>query len=374
MDVPTNTAAPKKNRYQSIDALRGFDMFWILGASSLVHGLRPISDAGWLNAIADQLEHVPWSGFHFYDLIFPLFVFLVGASSVFSLTKIVESEGKSAAYIRLFRRAALLYLIGLFYYGGVSRDGSPEMFRFVGVLQRIAFCYLVGGLLFLNLRLRGMIVACALLLLGYWAMMAFIPVPGFGAGNYEEGKNLANYLDTHYLPGFKWDGDWDPEGLLSNLSAVGSGVLGIFAGMILINNNLTPARRIYSFLALGAGCLLAGWLWGFQFPINKKLWTSSFVLFAAGWSYLLVALFYTVIDVLKFSRWAQPFVWIGMNSITIYMLTNIIDFQGLVRRVIHQPMLTAMGDWGPLVISVLSLSLSVGICYLLYKKKIFLRV
>ena len=205
-------------------------------------------------------------------------------------------------------------------------------------------------------------------------MMAFIPVPGFGAGNYEEGKNLANYLDTHYLPGFKWDGDWDPEGLLSNLSAVGSGVLGIFAGMILINNNLTPARRIYSFLALGAGCLLAGWLWGFQFPINKKLWTSSFVLFAAGWSYLLVALFYTVIDVLKFSRWAQPFVWIGMNSITIYMLTNIIDFQGLVRRVIHQPMLTAMGDWGPLVISVLSLSLSVGICYLLYKKKIFLRV
>ena len=268
----------------------------------------------------------------------------------------------------------MLYLLGLFYYGGLSRDGGPEMFRYVGVLQRIAICYLFGGLIFLNFKLRGMIVACALILLSYWAMMTFIPVPGIGAGDFSEGKNLANYVDAQYLPGYKWDGDWDPEGLLSNLPAIGSAILGMFAGMILINQSLSTQQRVGLLVGLGIGCLLGGWLWGFQFPINKKLWTSSFVLFAAGWSYLLVALFHVVIDIAKFDIWARPFVWIGMNCITIYMLTNIIDFRSLVLRVVHEPALSAMGNWSELVVSLMSLSLCIGICYLLYRNRLFLRV
>lgn len=373
--VPATAAKTSlPTRYESIDALRGFDMFWIIGADGLVKGLREVSDASWVQLIADQLEHVPWAGFHFYDLIFPLFVFLVGTSSVFSLTRIVERHGKSAAYMRLCRRAVVLYLLGLFYYGGLSRDDGPEMFRYVGVLQRIAICYFFGGLLFLNCRLRGLIIACIVILVGYWAMMTFIPVPGVGVGSYEEGKNLANYVDTQYLPGYKWDGDWDPEGLLSNLPAIASGIFGMFAGLILMNPTLTATKRMNLFVALGLGCLALGWLWGLQFPIIKKLWTSTFVLFAAGWSYLLVALFYWLIDVLKFNVWSKPFVWIGMNCITIYLLTNIVDFRGLVLRVVHQQALDAMGTWGPLVVSLLSLSLSVGVCYLLYRKRMFLRV
>ena len=136
----SKTQSSSSPRFESIDALRGFDMFWIIGAGSIVMGLRKVSDAEWVKLLADQLEHVPWSGFHFYDLIFPLFVFLVGVSSVFSLQRIVERHGKAAAYWRLIRRAVILYLLGLFYYGGVSRDGDPEMFRYVGVLQRIAIC------------------------------------------------------------------------------------------------------------------------------------------------------------------------------------------------------------------------------------------
>ncbi|MCP4191517.1 MAG: DUF1624 domain-containing protein [Planctomycetaceae bacterium] len=370
----SKTQSSSSPRFESIDALRGFDMFWIIGAGSIVMGLRKVSDAEWVKLLADQLEHVPWSGFHFYDLIFPLFVFLVGVSSVFSLQRIVERHGKAAAYWRLIRRAVILYLLGLFYYGGVSRDGDPEMFRYVGVLQRIAICYLFGGIILLNCKLRGMIIALVVILLSYWAMMTFVPVPDVGPGDFAEGKNLANYFDTQYLPGYKWDGDWDPEGLLSNLPAIGSGILGMFAGMILMNPAFTSRQRMTWLIGLGVGCLLVGWLWGFQFPINKKLWTSSFVLFAAGWSYLLVALFHLVIDIAKFDIWARPFVWIGMNSITIYMLTNLISFRSVVLRVVHPPLLSAMGNWAELVVSLLSLSLCVGICYLLYRKQLFLRV
>ena len=195
----------------AIDALRGFDMFWILGAASLVRGLRHVNKTEFVSTLSRQLTHVNWEGCHFYDIIFPLFVFLMGASTVGSLRNTVAREGRGAAYRRVLLRAIILYLLGLFYYGGLSRDGGPEMFRYMGVLQRIAICYLAGGVLFLNFRFRGLLVSCAGLLIGYWILMTFVPLSEHGAGNYEEGKNLANYLDQHYLPGYKLDGNgnWD---------------------------------------------------------------------------------------------------------------------------------------------------------------------
>lgn len=367
-------ASSTSQRVVSIDALRGFDMFWIMGADGLVQGLRRIGDWPAVRVVADQLEHVAWEGFHFYDLIFPLFVFLMGTASVFSLRRIVEQQGKGAAYKRLIRRAVLLYLLGLFYYGGLSRDGGPEMFRYVGVLQRIALCYLFGGLVLLNFRLRGMIAVCATLLLGYWALLAWVPVPGVGAGNFAEGKNLTNYIDQHYLPGYKWDGDWDPEGLLSTLPAVGTAILGIFAGLLLRSPATSKGQRVACLLGLGVAGVALGWLWGIPFPIIKKLWTSSYVLLAGGWSFMLLGLFYLVIDVGNLRLWARPFVWIGMNSITIYMLGNLLNFQDVVRRVIHQPLIDRMAPYGHLVVSVAALSVAVGICGLLYRKKVFLRV
>ena len=332
--------------------------------------------------VADQLEHVAWEGFHFYDLIFPLFVFLMGAASVFSLERTVQKYGKATAYKKIFRRAVLLYVIGLIYYGGLSRDGGPVMFRFVGVLQRIAICYLFAGLILLNFRVRGIAIISASILLGYWALLAFVPVPGVGAANYNEGTNLVNWVDIHYLPGYKWDGDWDPEGLLSNLPAIVSALLGTFAGMILRNSTFSHSGRVLCLFAAGIVCLLIGNLWGTQFPsveklyfpIIKKLWTSSYVLVAGGWSYLLIGFFYLVIDVWKFDIWARPFVWIGMNSITIYVLYELISFPDIVRRFLHPATLELIAPYGDLVVSLLALGLAVGLCFELYRKKLFLRV
>ena len=371
------TPGPSR-RVESIDALRGFDMFWILGGEKLVVSMHKASGSGgYLGRIAEQMDHVSWVGFHFYDLIFPLFVFLMGTSTVFSLSKVIQSQGTKAAYWRIIRRFVLLYFLGLFYYGALSRDGGPEMFRYVGVLQRIAICYLVGGILFIHLRFRGLLVACVVLLVGYWAAMTFIPVPGGVAGNYDEGMNLANYVDLQYLPGYKWDGGgrWDPEGLLSTIPAVASGLLGIFAGFLIRRRGITDMQRVGSLLAVGLVCLALGWVWGLQFPIVKKLWTSSFVLFAGGWSFLLVALFYLVIDVWNFNIWARPFVWIGMNCITIYVAQRLVGgFGGLVRRVLHEPVVASMGDWGELVITLLGLCLAIAFCRYLYKHRIFIRV
>jgi predicted acyltransferase len=362
-------------RIESLDALRGFDMFWILGADSLVASLRQLTDAGPVTLLADQLEHVDWAGFHFYDLIFPLFVFLMGTSTVFSLSKIMDEKGKRAAYWRVIRRFAILYGLGLVYHGGMSRDGGPEMFRYMGVLHRIAICYLFGGLLFINLRFRGLLIACVLLLVGYWGALTFVRVPEHGAGVYEEGKNLANYIDIRYLPGYKWDGDWDPEGILSSFPAVASGLLGMFAGFLIRRDDLSELKRVGYLTAVGVACLGLGYFSGLQFPIVKKLWTSSFVLFAGGWSYLLFALFYLVIDVWRFRIWSRPFVWIGMNCITIYMMNNLVGgFSRLVRRVIHPPTEAAMAPWGSLVISTMALSLAILVCWILYRNKIFLRV
>jgi predicted acyltransferase len=234
-----NTLADSRGRLASVDALRGFDMFWIIGADALFYALNKMAGGegfSFIRLIATQLDHVAWEGFRFYDLIFPLFVFIVGVSIVFSLSKRTAEQGKAAATAQIFRRFVVLYLLGLFAYGGIA--SGIEKVRLLGVLQRIALCYLFGALAFLYLKPRAIGVLCATLLIGYWAMMTFVPVPGVGPGNFEEGKNLANYFDKQYLPLFKWDGDHDPEGLLSTLPAIASCLLGIFAGLLLRRSDL----------------------------------------------------------------------------------------------------------------------------------------
>ncbi len=384
----------KPKRFVSVDALRGFDMFWILGAGGLAHAL-PLTDgriasqlddqsAQGLTGVdrgiylfAEQLEHVGWEGFHFYDLIFPLFVFLMGVSTVFSLGRIVEQHGKKRAYGRLFRRAIVLFLFGILYYG-VDDDG--QQFRYLGVLQRIAVCYLFGGLLFLNFRWRGLLLSSVLLLGSYWALMSFVAVPGHGAANWEVGTNLANYIDTHYLGGYKWNGDWDPEGLLSTMPAIVSGILGIFGGMLLKNPNLTGSMRAILMLAIGGACLGGGYGWAayapldYNCPIIKTLWTPSFVLFAGGWSFVLLGIFHFIIDVMKFDFWARPFVWIGANAITLYMLNNFVWYGSVVERVTEQSWIAARLSHPEITVSALATLVPVGIAWVMYRNKAFIRV
>lgn len=369
----TTAPAAAGGRLTSLDALRGFDMFWILGMEEVGAALGKASQAPWAKFIAYQLEHAAWAGFHFLDLIFPLFVFISGCSAVFSLEKSLATHGRAATFRKLAVRALILYLIGLWCYGGISK--GIEGFRLMGVLQRIAIAGFAAGSAYLFLSQRGRWALCGGLLVGYWALMSFVPVPGIGAGDFAEGRNLANWIDANYLPCWKWDGKpWDPEGLLSTLPAIGTALLGVFAGEWLRRADVAALRKTGGLLAAGVALTAVGWLWHLQFPVIKSLWTSSFVLVAGGYSCLLLGAFYWLVDVRGCKRWAMPFVWIGMNPITLYLSHAIINYDKIAVRLAGGPVQELFGIWGGVWIHAVVVGLGFLLAWFLYSRRIFLRV
>jgi predicted acyltransferase len=366
-----------------------------------------MSDNPVTNTLATQLKHMPWEGFHFYDLIFPLFLFIIGISIVFSLDKALAEGGRGRVLGRVFRRSALLFAIGVFYYGGVSQPW-PNV-QLGGVLPRIAFCYLGASLIYAFVRSeRGLLAAAAGLLIGYWALMTFVSfpdlrlekpvvdeiarrigsdspfaiaaaVPGRIHGIYEEPRNLSNYLDFLFLPGKKAQLYYINEGLLSTLPSIALSLFGAMAGMLLKNAQVAPRRKIVWLVAAGAVGIALGLLWSLQFPLIKRIWTSSFVLLASGLSALLLALFYYVVDVKEWRKWCQPFVWIGCNALTIYVAAQVVNFQLVAARFaggdVKEFFDTHMAKGaGSLVIALVSLTLVVLFARFLYQRKIFLRV
>ena len=413
----------------SVDALRGFDMFWIIGADSLVYALNRMSQTRPTTFLANELEHADWAGFHFYDLIFPLFVFIVGVSLVFSLTKTIQQVGRAEALKRVFRRSVLLFLIGIFYSGGFTSPW-PDM-RLMGVLNRIALAYFFAGLLFCYCKPRSLVVICVAILAGYWALLSFTPIrdiqltrsnlarlaeqagdtntaalfqeegnpsavkdsPAWAAaekmfyattnlvtGKFERGLNLANHIDFEYLPGRKYDTFFDPEGYVSTFPAVATCLLGVFAGLLLRAQTVPDRRKVVYLVAFGVAGVVLGWLWNGQFPVIKKIWTSSYVLVAGGYSAILLGVFYLIVDVWQVRAWCQPFVWMGMNSITIYLASNILgSFRKLAPRFVGGDVQTfldshVMKGCGDLVISIVGLLLAFWVVHFLYKRKIFLRL
>lgn len=363
-------------RLMSVDALRGFDMIWIVGAASIARALDRMGDSGLLQGLAAQLVHPEWAGFTFFDLIFPLFVFIVGVSLVFSLSRTIAVEGRPAAVRRIFRRAFLLFLLGIFYGGGFSRPF--EEIRWVGVLQRIALCYFFAGILFCYFRPRVLGGICAALIVGYWMVMTFVPVPGIGPPSYAEGANLANWIDHQLLPGRLYRGTWDPEGILSTFPAVATCLLGLFAGLLLRESKIPDRQKTAWLLSAGAAGALLGWLWGFQFPINKHIWSSSFVLLTGGLSAMLLGIFYQMIDVWGWRKGFLPFVWVGTNAITIYLAHNLMQFGQISRRLAGGDVMNFLNGLlpglGEVVISALVLGLSFLFCWFLYRRKLFLRL
>ena len=407
--MAANTPVPtaESQRLVSLDALRGFDMFWILGADSFVYALYRMSDNPVTAFFRKQLSHAEWGGFHFYDLIFPLFVFIMGVSTVFSLTKIIEREGRAAAVKRVLKRGVLLFIIALIYSGGFANPW-PDM-RLMGVLNRIAICYTFGGLLFIFCNLRVMIAVTVTLLLGYWALLALVPfpdvrpIPGGDAvislktgftnvgnlnmastnlirGSYIQGVNLTDYVDQKYLPGRKWDGTYDPEGILSTLPAIATGLLGIFAGIFLRNKSVPDTQKVIYLIGAGAASAALGWLWGLEFPVVKKIWSSSYVLVAGGYSAMLLGLFYWIVDVKKKTFWCQPFIWIGMNPITLYLTANFIGgFEKLAQRLAGGSLENFLNThvaqgFGGLVAAAVGVALFIWMARFLYQRKIFLRL
>ena len=364
--------ALKPARLMSLDALRGFNMFWIIGADALVEGLSKVLDRPGVSTWAQQLEHVEWAGFHCEDLIFPMFVFIVGVSLVFSLSRTLEQAGRRTAVWRIVRRTVLMYLLGIIYYGGFQ-DTFADI-RLLGVLQRIAICYLCAGLIFCYWGWRGRLVWCVGLLVGYWLVMSYVPVPDGTAGDFAEGRNLANWVDKECLPLRKWDGDHDPEGLLSTLPAIATCLLGVFAGMLLRNSQRNNWKKVGYLIVAGVLLAALGWTWNLQFPVIKKIWTSSFVLVTAGYSCLFLAAFHLVIEVFGWRRWALPFVWIGVNPITIYMVANLVPIRQIAQRLVGGELNKYFYAYGDLVVAVVGLLLMFGLAGLLYQKKVFLRL
>jgi predicted acyltransferase len=370
-------------RIACVDALRGFNIFWIIGADGAIWALdKMCSDKGPImhaigGVLGYQMHHATWEGFRFYDFIFPLFIFITGVSIVLALPRLVEREGRWHRHMRVLRRALLLYGLGLIYYEGIRHHWAD--IRYLGVLQRIAICYLFASLMFLNFNLRGLMAACVALLVGYWALLTFVPVPGIGAGFFGPDANLANWIDAHYLPGRLWDKTRDPEGMLSTLPAIGSCLLGVFAGLLLKNERLAPQQKSLRLIGAGIALLAAGYLWGQQFPVIKAIWTSSFVLVAGGYSLLLLAVWYQTIDVWEIRSWSTIFVWIGANAITLYFLNNLMSFEQFAVRFVGGDLgvlldrLVTPGT-GRLVAYVLGLAFAVALAGFLYRRKIFLRV
>jgi predicted acyltransferase len=374
----TNVAPPTPSpaRLGSLDALRGFDMFWIIGADAIGSAIAQLHAGAPGRFLAQQLDHVAWAGFHFYDLIFPLFVFMAGVAVPLSLDKMLAADGRAAAIRRVLRRTLLLYVLGLFYYGGLA---TPWVgIRLLGVLQRLALCYGAASLLYLHLSPRRLAGTAVALLVGYWALLTFVPVPGFGAGDFSESHNLTNWIDAHYLPLRKWDGDHDPEGLLSTLPAIASCLLGVLAGLWLQKSPRSPAARGWLLVGAGAGLVALGLVWGLQFPVIKKIWSSSFVLVAGGWSSVLLGTFYLVIDVAGFRGWAVPLVWVGCNPLVIYLVSNVVNVGRLAERFAGGDVARVLnGLWpglGGLTLALVGAALCFAFCGFLYRRKIFVRL
>ncbi len=382
-------------------------MFWIVGAGAIVAALEKMSDNAPIHFLATQLKHSQWEGFTFYDLIFPLFLFIVGVSMVFSLDRALAEGGRARVLARVLRRSGLLFAIAIFYYGGLTKPWPAVQLG--GVLHRIALCYLGAALIYAFVRsARGLLVACAVLLIGYWALVTFIPFPDLmlekkivnqaaaragsqsphaiaGAvpqrvsGVYEEGRNLTNYIDFLYLPGTKAQTYYINEGLLSTLPSIALSLFGALAGLLLKNPTVAPGRKIAWLLVAGVAGIVLGQLWSFQFPLIKRIWTSSFILVASGSSALLLALFYYVVDVKQRRAWCRPFVWIGCNALVVYVAAQVVNFPLLAGRFVGGDVKAFLDTHvaqgcGSLVIAVVGLALVVLFARFLYRRSIFLRV
>jgi predicted acyltransferase len=329
-NAPVAVDAPRPARMVSLDVFRG----------ATIAAMVLVNDPGSWSHIYPPLEHAEWNGWTPTDLIFPFFLFIVGVSMTLSFaSRIARGVTRRALVIHVVRRSALIFAIGLFLNGFPDFDFSS--IRIMGVLQRIALCYLVAGLLYLmtfqrdsaadrptrvhaNIQVMGAVAIA--LLVGYWALMTFVPVPGYGAGHFGKDDNLGAYVDRTLMGGHLWSESvtWDPEGFLSSLPAIASLLIGILAGEWL-RSERPAGRKALGLAAAGLVLLVAGRLLHAYFPINKNLWTSTFVLFTSGFAMLVLAACYWIVDLRAWRACAAPFLVFGMNAILAYALAALVS-------------------------------------------------
>ena len=373
-------------RLVSLDVLRGFVMFWIMSGEHIMHALAkaaPIPVFIWMSS---QLHHAEWNGITFYDMIFPVFLFVAGVSMPYSFEKKMSLAGvktpnelpskeKQRIYLSMLRRTCILLILGFVVNGLLRFDGFVQT-RFASVLGRIGLAWFFAGLIYLNFNLKQQLIWFAAILTGYYLAMKLIPVPNFGAGVLTKAGSLEAYIDRLFLPGRLHSKVYDPEGLFSTIPAIATALLGVFLGTFLRAKNHFSWGKKLTVLVLSALVLIGiGILWDYDFPINKHLWTSSFVCFVGGFSILFFTFFYLIIDLLGFQNWAFPLLLIGSNSILIYMAAEgLVDFKHTAEYVFGGIIKFLPLIWQPVFTTLSVTMVQLMLLYFLYKKKWFLKV
>jgi len=363
-------ADTKKERILSIDAARGFDMFWIIGGGELVTRLAAVirPEAG--SFCQTQLEHVPWAGFHFIDLVMPLFVFLAGCSLPFSIdSRRRRGDSTAKIYAHTVQRVLILWVFGMMLQGRLLEYDWARLVFYSNTLQSIAAGTFFSTIFLLHFGQRariGLTAACVVL---FGLLLRFAPVPEFGAGVLTAEGNFAHYVDVLVLrtldaPAYTW--------VLSTLGFVATAMLGTFAGDI-IRSGQSKARVAVALFAVGAALTLAGWVGGVFIPIVKHIWNETFVLYSGGLSFLCLALFYYLIDVLGWRRWSLFFVVIGMNAIFIYMATHLFNFGWFSDRLV-QGLKHHTETFYPLISAAAKFAVVYASLAWLYRRKIFFKI
>ncbi|MFA7421905.1 MAG: DUF5009 domain-containing protein [Melioribacteraceae bacterium] len=362
----------KPERLLSLDALRGFDMFWIIGGDSIIHALKEYTGWSWLISISNELTHVDWNGFQFYDLVFPLFLFLSGVAMPYSITRQLESGvPKKDIYTKVFLRALTLFIMGIVYNG--LGDWKFQNIRFASVLGQIGIAYFFAAVIFLNTNWKQQIYWIIGILLGYWGLQAIVPLL-YGGGPFTMEGSINAFFDQRFMPGKLYLEIHDPEGWLVKISATATALIGALTGAFIKNGNYSKGKKTSYLFAAGILLLILSFLWNFILPVNKNLWTSSFVIKTAGWSIVLLSAFYFIIDAKGYKKWAFFFVIIGMNPITIYLASNIIDFGYTVNFIFAGLISFFTAGLQPVVFGIILVLLKWVILWFMYKRKIFLKV
>jgi predicted acyltransferase len=349
-------------------------MFWIIGGADIFREIAKATGSAFWNGIAVQLEHPDWNGFHFYDLIFPLFLFMAGVSTPYSVGRELE-KGKSRQQLlaRVVKRGLILVLLGIVYNNGLQLQPVSQI-RFCSVLGRIGLAYMFANIIYLYTRERAQMIWCVGILVAYWLLLKFTAAPGFAPGDLTMEGNFASYIDRCIIPGKLYLGIHDPEGLTSTIPAISTALLGILTGNLLRNSKMPPLKKVGLMAVTGAVFLVLAQVWNLDFPINKNLWTSSFVLQVGGISLLLLALFYYVIDIAGYKKWAFFFRVIGMNSILIYISGHFLNW-GYTNNAFFTWLGQLAGDpFGAVALSISLVFLKWLFLYFMYKRKLFLKV
>jgi predicted acyltransferase len=385
-DATKMPAQEHKQRILSLDTLRGFDMFWIIGGGALIEVLAKCFPSAWLQILSGQMEHATWAGFHFEDLIFPLFMFISGVTiPIAVLSKLEKGSSKKEVILKNAKRMVILILLGIIF-NGTLRNGFSNA-RYVSILAQIGISYFIASLIVIYTKsVKNQLFWLCGLLIGYAVVQLLIPVPGIGPGVLTPEGCINGYIDRMLLPGrlaygadggmVSGNGVFDALGILCIISSTGVTLMGYFAGLILLQKDSAPQKKLRILVSVGIGLIVLSLCISPFYPVIKKCWTTTYNILSGGISFLLVALFYLIIDVLGYKKWTLFFRVIGTNSIFIYLIVvgNLLNVSSTTTSLLGW-IINPMGEnTGQLLLVTGNITLAWLLLYFMYKKNILIKV